>query len=129
MKKTLLLALLMFTFILTGCETGSSKQGKEMAVSGEDTFYISIPEEMPANGAFRAVTQALINRGWTVEEKTDAKIVATLAHREYNAKLTFTLEDNQIVIVSDSTKDGMPDVPIRWIRYLEKDIQKFLYVN
>ncbi len=110
-----------------GCQTRATQEGQKLALQGETTFEISLPPGLESESVNRAVSAALINRGWTIVQRADRMIVAELIHRDTNAHVTITWNDQYVTIEDSSTdKHGQPFVPVRWIEYLKKDIGKFL---
>jgi hypothetical protein len=79
-----------------------------------------------------AIVMALQGRHWTVESADGSSVVGFLKHRDYEATLTFQYDANTITITSDSYRvDGSgrhveEAIPSRWIKYLKKDIPRFL---
>lgn len=102
------------------------------AVAEQDAGTIIVPVGVTAGVVQRAITQAAMERGWTVKEKAPGRVVLFLEQGGWRSLLTFTSDEKEIKISSQS---GQPDrsgvvtkpaVPERWVNYLKQDISKIL---
>jgi len=129
MKKYISLVLAAFlalSFSLAGCETTASKQGKEMAASGDTSFTVDVVSGLNMTQIKNSILLSLSARGWTVTEQGDGVIYAeldALEKREICGKLAIGFNETAVVIADHSyDSKGNRFVPIRWIKYLMRDI-------
>ena len=92
--------------------------------------YIPLAVDDPA--AIKAAESGLIGRGWAVIDKSDEHITGKLHQRRFEATVDIKIEDQNLVIYSDSTyldpqtNELTPAVPYGWLKNLQQDIQKFV---
>ncbi|MFP4166559.1 MAG: hypothetical protein ACLFUF_05255 [Opitutales bacterium] len=111
-------------FFMVGCQT---HENYERAERGDTTTTISVPDAVPADDARAVVVKSLVRRGWEVEDPSSEIINAKLYHRDIEAELEIEVNSDEIVMESDSQDvEGVPLVPVRWMNYLEKDINERL---
>lgn len=128
--KRLLFLLLTFPFaslLITGCNTSATKEGYELAESGETSMRVSVPAAVEEDAVRQAVINSLIARGWTVDREDSNRISAELNHREITARLDIAYNGESVVLDSDSyDEEGKAFVPVRWMEYLQRDIERHL---
>ena len=110
------------SFVFAGCETNSTKQGREMAMQDSTTFSVPVPEGISTKVVKNAILLSLGKREWIVENQSDNSITASLNHRNVMGKIVITFDEKVITIEDHSTdENGVPFVPVRWINNLKKD--------
>jgi len=116
----------------------------------EEVFFMFIPSNVSVSEAVDAVTQAALNRGWSIEENNNGKLQIKLNHRRYKAILDFSFSKGTISYSDFTTRfnesskgnsSGNPDwdkskdewqkrpAPERWIKYLKEDTTRFISSN
>jgi len=120
----------------------------------EKVFFMPIPSNVSVSQAVAAVTQAALNRGWSVEESNNEKLQIKLHHRLYKAILDFSFSNSEIHYSDhttylerthdpnynpNSSNTSMPErnkdewqkrpAPERWIKYLKNDTARFISSN
>jgi len=116
---------------LTACGTGSEtrKIAREMAKTGQDTFYITIPSDMPNGKVMNVIRKALDNQKCDIVENKDGTITGIHTTVEGSSRVIFKINQNKIVMKCDCHNSGESYVPLRMVRNIEKDIQTFLYTS
>jgi len=118
----------------------------------EKVFFMPIPSNVSVGQAVAAVTQAALNRGWSVEESNNEKLQIKLHHRLYKAILDFSFSNSEIYYSDHTTyfyegsgnsydnnfskiEQGSKgewkerSTPKRWIKYLKNDTARFILSN
>jgi hypothetical protein len=117
---------------LSGCETGATAQGKDLAARGENVFTVDVLPGLGADIVKNAVLTALAQRQWTVTSVSDGRIAAELdatEKRGIHGIITITYNDKAVTITDASTDDkGNPFVPVRWMKYLQQSISSAMLV-
>lgn len=93
---------------------------------------VPVPEGLSAESTEKAIIMAAIGRRWTIQEKSNGKVVLHLVHRGFDSTLTLLYTIQEIKIYSDSwtikksgTKKKRKD-PEGWIGNLQKDLPVFM---
>ncbi len=96
---------------------------------GEFFDRIPIPAGMSKEDIQDMLAKVFLGRGWTVEQKTDRRVVGHLVHGGAEATVTMRFGGEAVEIYSygwDLNRRGervKPFQPTRWLRYLRKDLQ------
>jgi hypothetical protein len=78
------------------------------------------------------LVSTLEGRKWTVVARSPEQVVATLVHRDFDAKVVLKVEGAAVKILSESTYKSPetgksePAIPKGWLKNLEKDLKVFL---
>lgn len=98
-----------------------------MASQDDRVFTIGIPSGVSSDDVRNCVLLSLSNRRWSADEKADGSIEAELVARGIHGHVVITYDDKSITIEDHSTDhEDVPFVPIRWIRYLMRDIRNHM---
>ncbi|MBK1858883.1 hypothetical protein [Cerasicoccus arenae] len=132
MKHATLLSLLgLFCLLIaSGCNTLRGKSSVEDY--NADPLTVQAPNGVTDTAVQDVMYRALTGRQWKIIESSPNKVVGTLDHRGFKAKVTLVHEGNQIKIFSDSTyystkrKGYYPAVPYGWLENLQKDMNNML---
>jgi hypothetical protein len=116
---------------LTACGTGSEtrKIAREMAETGQDTFYITIPSDMDSGKVMNVIRKALDNQKCDIVENKDGTITGIHNTVEGSSKVIFKINQNKIVMKCVCYNSGESYVPLKMVRNIERDIQTFLYTS
>lgn len=107
-----------------GCTTGMTDLGYELAQEKKFTKAYSFDFNSPE--LTKAVLLALQDREWKVTS-TSSPITASLKYRDCDAKLKITVQDKLVTFNSEGTTlAGEKFVPLRYIDFLKKSIEKHL---
>lgn len=102
------------------------------AEAGKSFGSVAVPAGLSVTDVKEVIVVSLVQRTWTVAEKTDAKVVGTLKHRGIDATITLTFSASSVEIYCEGwkiDKAGVrtkPDIPDGWAENIKKDINKRL---
>jgi hypothetical protein len=117
-------------FVGVGCTSTATKEGREMAVKGDNVFLLDVPNGVDLKGVRASVAAALAERQWKIVKESDGRIFAELndlKKRDVYGKLTIDYTTKLITVTDNSTDiDGKPFVAIRWDKYLLISMKKQL---
>ena len=86
---------------------------------------VSVPSGLSHKEVKATIVETLLARSWTIQDKSDDKIVGQYIQRENEATLTLKYDTKQIeVFCSGHSRRGGP--PTRWIDYIKKDLNVYL---
>ncbi len=100
------------------------------AEAGKSFGSVPVPAGLSLPDVKEAIVVSLVQRSWTVAEKTDTKIVGTLKHRGIDATITLTYNASSVEIYCEGwkiDKAGVrtkPDIPDGWAENIKKDVNK-----
>lgn len=107
------------------CSTTTTDTGYYMANKGQTQLRYSA-EGKDAYAVRNAVVNALRARKWNVAAE-NFPIEASIVNRGQHAKVSITFENGNIVVETrGSTIDDTPYVPIRYVDFLMKTVNKNL---
>lgn len=113
-------------FFAASCTTTTTDTGYYMAQKGQTRLTYSAAGK-DSTAVKNAVLNALSARGWRAETK-DFPIAASIDNRGQSAKVSITFDNGEIAIeTKGSTIDGKAYVPIRYVDYLMKTVNKYLH--
>ncbi len=100
------------------------------AEKGETVGLLIVPDGLKAEEIKEAIVVSFIERGWTVKEKSNSKVVGHINQRGNEAFLTLTFDKKEINLtcegwkVSKTGERQKPELPKSWIEYIKKDVTK-----
>lgn len=103
--------------------------------AGKSFGSVSVPAGLSAADVKEVIVVSLVQRSWTVTEKTDTKVVGTLKHRGVDATITLTYNASSVEIYCEGWKidkagvRGKPDIPDGWAENIKKDVNKRLNLS
>lgn len=117
--------------ILAATLSGEGEVGVSEDSLGQPYATIPIPSEIDTSFAKNSCINAALAREWDIVSKKGNIIEINLAHRSWNATVFFVVNDDEIVMYSDSyvvnKKTGerkRKKDPEGWLKNLRKDIEK-----
>lgn len=114
-----------------GCIVQQNYQGMELASSGITTQTLRFGGAKKAE-LVKALERALVYRDYTIKSSSGgtvkAELIRTLFDKELIvAKYTITVKDGEMTFETQgSTYYGTPYLPVRYIKFLKKDITREL---
>lgn len=102
------------------------------AEAGQSVGSVPVPAGLTLAEVKEIAAISLVQRQWTVKEKTDNRVVGYLKHRGIEATLTLTFDTNAIQLFCEGwkiNKEGVrqkPELPDGWINNIKKDLAKRL---
>lgn len=106
--------------------------GLRAADAGKPVGTVVVPAGLKLAEVREVVVVSLVQRNWTVKEKTDDRAVGYLNHRGIEATLTLTFDTHQVSLfcegwkVDKAGKRLKPEMPDGWIANMKKDVTKRL---
>lgn len=113
----------------------ASPSSRAADTDDKGTHYSTVP--VPAGytkADVRDIAVAtLIGREWTIQSKADDSVVGHIQHRGQEAIVTLLFDDKAVQIYCQGWKIDKttlarekPELPTRWLRYIEADLIKSL---
>ena len=95
-----------------------------MAEAGQNQFRVVVPEGVSQEEVHDIILSVLEFRQWEVLEDESKEMTASLSYGGVNAHLALSYDYEVIVLQCTATdKKGKAIVPLRWARYLQKDMR------
>ncbi|HNX05537.1 MAG TPA: hypothetical protein PKI32_08540 [Opitutales bacterium] len=118
---------------IAGCETKASSLGREMAANAQNVFTTDVLPGLSQEAVKNSILAALAERKWTVTEQSEGRIAAELdasAKRGVHGIIVITFDETTVTITDSSTNsNGQLFVPVRWIKYLQRSIDKSMQLE
>lgn len=127
MKTRTFSSLLVCVSLLFGLLAAPARAAAE---AGKSFGWVPVPGGLSLADVKEAIVVSLVQRSWTVAEKTDTKIIGTLKHRSFDTIITITYAANSVEIYCEGWKIDKagtrikPDIPDGWAENIKKDITK-----
>lgn len=99
---------------------------------GERFDIVPIPEGLTKEDVRDVIARSFIDRGWTVKERSDTRVVGYLKQRGNEAEATFLYGPEQVEMyckgwaINRRGERVKPEQPRGWLGNLKKDITKGL---
>ncbi|MBO7521379.1 MAG: hypothetical protein J6T16_03970 [Opitutales bacterium] len=123
MKKLISILSLALCAAFFGCNTGTTQLGYELAQ--QNKYEKAYEYQASKDDLNKALLYALDYREWKIESKSPIR--ASLATRNYDAKLKAEVSDNMIKFDTTGSKfEGKDIVPLRLLDYLNKSVKQNL---
>jgi len=105
--------------------------------AGDKIHFMDVPEGITPIQATQALKEAAIRRKWTAFALDNNEVQVKLDHHGYNAKLIFSISNDEIYYkdlttseddddFSDSEAGDLTPVPSHWLRNIKKDATAFM---
>ncbi len=98
----------------------------EDASIGKQVATIEVPAQMTVEIVKGCVLKALVQRKWTLKEKSNSSAVGYYVNGKNEATVTVKFDTKEVVIFCVGHTRRADELPMRWIEGLKKDIQAFL---
>ncbi|MES2696972.1 MAG: hypothetical protein V4773_26145 [Verrucomicrobiota bacterium] len=104
------------------------------AAAGKSFGSVAVPAGMSALDVKEVLVISLVQRNWTVTEKTDSRVIGNLKHRGTDATITLTYSASSVEIHCEGWKidkagvRSKPDIPDGWAENIKKDVGKRLTI-
>ncbi len=123
--------------VLAAFATAFFAQSKAVAADeadlGQPAGSVAVPEGLSAKEVQGAIIASLIGRQWTVQSKTDERVIGYLKHRSNEATLTLVYDATKIELycvgwaINKKTGERQkPEQPEGWLKFIRGDIAKNL---
>jgi hypothetical protein len=107
--------------------------GADEADLGQPAGSVAVPEGLSAQQVQNAIIASLAGRQWTIQSKTDERVVGYLKHRSNEATLTMVYDTTKIELYcvgwAINKKTGerkKPEQPEGWLKFIRGDLAKNL---
>lgn len=131
LPSSFLFALALLAHVAASAALPTNADAPELGIA---VGTIPVPADLDADEVRDVVVLSVATRGWTVQTKTDERVVGYLKHRGNEATITYLLGPDLIRVhcvgyaINKSGERRKPELPQSWINNLQRDITKRLNV-